>query len=668
MAQKAGMRIDDLFRLRAVGAVAIAPNGRSIAFELKRFDLADNKNYVQLMLVDADSGAIRPLTAAAKHSDTGPRFSPDGDRLAFVSTREKIAALFVLPLTGGEPTRLTDLDGSVSDFAWSPDGRRIAYVYQPLNEREKLERDEKHDEVRRRPQFKHITRLLHKYDGVGFWNGHYRHVFVINSAGGKPRQLTHGSFDDAKPEFSPDGRQIAFLSNRDENPDLNADQSAIHVVRSSGGRPRRVTPPPGSVSNFSWSPDGQRLAYIGMPNKPLQWSQHEEHVWLVDAAGGKPRRISRDIDNACVNTTLGDVTGMLFDALPPIWSPDGRRVLVLVSEQGAVHPYEVPVHRGASRRLFGGPVNLYCVQRTAPTGRIALALGSATNPGDVYVADPDQGFAPRRLTFVNQPVLARIDVVEPEEHWFRGRGGRIHGWVLRPPGFDPRKRYPAILQVHGGPMAQYGCAMFHEMQVLAARGFVVVFTNPRGSTGYGRDHRLAIVRDWGNLDHQDIRTVGDWIFRQRYIDPKRVGITGGSYGGFMTNWVIAHESRYAAAVTQRGCVNFDSLFGTSDIGHPLGSELGGIPWRNARLREQSPLSYVEKVHTPLLIIHSEQDLRCSIEQAQQLFTALKFLGREVEFVAFEGESHGLSRGGRPQNRAERLRRIIGWFERHLRPK
>jgi dipeptidyl aminopeptidase/acylaminoacyl peptidase len=264
-------------------------------------------------------------------------------------------------------------------------------------------------------------------------------------------------------------------------------------------------------------------------------------------------------------------------------------------------------------------------------------------------------------------VLARIDVADPEPFSVRSGSVHVHGWLLKPPGFNPRRKYPAIIEIHGGPQVQYGCAFFHELQCLAAAGYVVVYANPRGGSGYGLKFMSAIRGRWGGLDYQDVMRVANWLFARPFVDKRRVGVTGGSYGGYMTNWLIGHTNRFAAAVTQRSVVNIESIIGTSDYGYQLGEELGGWPWKNVeRLRRQSPLTFVKNIKTPLLIIHSEQDLRCAIEQAEQLFMSLRLLGREVEFVRFEGECHELSRGGRPQNRAERLRRILGWFEKHLR--
>jgi dipeptidyl aminopeptidase/acylaminoacyl peptidase len=659
------MQLDDLFRMKAVGQSVISPDGSRVVFELKRFDLKTNRNYINLMIVDTAGGKPRHLTRG-NHVDQLPRWSPDGKRIAFVSDRDKGATLWTMDMAGGEPTRLTEPDGFVSDFAWSPNGRRIAYAYKPMNERQRLERDGKSDEIKRGPQYKHITRLFHKLDGAGWWNGRYNHIYIINVAGGKAKQLTRGDYDDNEPRFSPDGKRVSFVSNRVENPDMNTENADLYVVPASGGPMRKLTQMQGMVAAHAWSPDGSTIAYIGDPAKPGQWWNHLESVWLVDSRGGKPRRLTRDVDNECYNSTLGDVVDFCFNMSPPIWSADGKRLYFLISESGATRLYSRSIRRADTRLEVGGDLNVGSVRRTANEGPIALSIGTATNSGDVYVYDPATREAPQRLTQVNEALFKRVDVAEPERFQVKSGNATIEGWALKPPGFKSTRKYPAILQIHGGPRAQYGYGFFHEMQLMAARGFVVAYGNPRGSTGHGLDFSRCIHADWGNLDYKDVNRLADWLSGRRYVDSKRVGVTGGSYGGFMTNMLVGRSQRFKAAVTQRCVSNFESMFGTSDFGHALGQEFGGYPWqkRDTYLR-QSPLTYASKVTTPLLIIHSEEDHRCPIEQAEQMFTTLKALGREVELVRFEGESHGLSRGGRPQNRAERLRRMLDWFEKRL---
>lgn len=658
------MQLEDLYRLKAVGRVSLSPDGRRVAFELKRFDAAENRNFTQLMLAEVDTGVVRPLTQG-NHNDTRPRWSPDGRSMAFLSDRGKPTCLWVLPMSGGDPRRITDRDGDVHDFAWSPDGRRFAFTYQPLTAKEKLERDGKADELKKRPQFKHVTRLFHKLDGAGWWNGEYTHVWVAPVAGGRARQVSSGRHDDAEPRFSPDGRLVSFVSNRSENADMNQENADIYVVRPAGGPVRKLTRAQGGARGHSWSPDGKWIAFIGNAAKPGMGWKHLDHVWLLSSKGGRPRELTREIDNHCYNVCLGDVTGAGFEALPPVWSADGSRLFFAVGEQGATRLYSRSVNRRDLRCEVGGEVNLLYFQRTARSGAIALSMGTAVNPGDVFVYDPVKRSL-RNLTDVNGELLRKVQVSRPEPFQVRSGRATIEGWVLRPPGFNKKRRYPAILEIHGGPAAQYGFSFFHELQWLAARGYVVAYSNPRGSAGYGLKFVSCTHADWGRLDYQDVSKVADWLFARPYVNRKRVGVTGGSYGGYMTNWLVTHTDRFRAAVTQRSVVNLESMHGTSDYGFVMGPEFGGSPWKGVeRLRRQSPLTYIKNCRTPLLIEHEEQDHRCPIEQAEQLFTALKVLGVETELVRFEGESHGLSRGGRPQNRGERLRRIVGWFDRHM---
>ncbi len=678
--RKRPIRLEDLFELKALGHVAISPDDATVVYEVKRCDPGENKNFVQLWRVAVpaageEPASPEPLTSGGKWNDSLPKFSPDGSRIAFLSTRDKGSCLFVLPLGGGEPRRLTAPDGFVHDFDWSPDGRRLVFVYQPMSEREKLERDGNSDELTRRPQFKHITRLFHKLDGAGWWNGQYRHLHVISATGGKARQLTFGNYDDSSPRWSPNGRLIAFVSNRLENADVSPENADLFVVKPTGGPIRKITEKKGSCGGIAWSPSSKHIAYVGNPGaSPDSW-KFASTIWIADVTGGKPRCVTPRFEDECYNTTIGDVVNAGFEPASVLWSEDEARLRFVVSRRGETHLYSCASAGGDVRAELVGHFNIYFMDQSRPGGLIALASGNATNPGDVHIARPEEQRAGRgslttwdvtRLTAINQSLLDRIALAEPEEFVARSRGAEVHGWLMKPPGFAKGRKYPAILEIHGGPHAQYGVSFFHEMQWLAALGYVVCYSNPRGSTGYGLKFRRCIHADWGHLDYIDVLAVADWFAARPFVDRKRMGVTGGSYGGFMTNWIVGQTNRFKAAVTQRSVVNNESMCGTSDFGWDFGHELGGWPWQRAeRLRAQSPLRFVKNIRTPLLIEHEEQDHRCPIEQAEQLFTALKLLGRTVELVRFEGESHGMSRIGRPQNRAERLRRIADWFKRYL---
>lgn len=656
--------IEDLFRLRVISHIAMSPDGTRVALSIKRCDLKKNKNFASLYVVGARGGRLRRLTTG-DHNDTYPKWSPDGKTLAFLSDRDKASCVWLLPMEGGEPTRLTDRDHDVSEFDFSPDGKRLAFTARAKSERDRLRRDEKTKALETTPDFVHVTRLFHKLDGSGLWNGQYTHVYVINATGGQARPLTRGDYDHQSPQFSPDGKRIAFLSNRMPDPDRNLENADIYTVPVSGGRAKKVTTRQGPILNYSWSPDGRTFAYIGHLGKTGEWDLRNRHVWTIPAAGGRARDLTPDIDNNCHNVTIGDVAEITFGAEPPTWSPDGSRIFFTVSERGGCNLYEVPARGGGARARMAGELVVNAVSRAASSSRAALVICEPTNPGDVFTVDlNDLEAQAHRITNVNRAALGSVHLVTPEP--FACQRGRhsVHGWLMRPPGFSRKKKYPLVLQIHGGPYGQYGHVFFHEMQWLAARGYVVLFANPRGSTGYGLEYLTRLHKNWGGPDMPDLMACVDRVVARGFIDRRRLYITGGSYGGFMTNWIIGRDHRFRAAVTQRSVSNLESML-ASDYGWVIAHEIGCMPWNDPqRFRRASPIARAKSIKTPLLIIHSDNDLRCPIGQAEELFTTLKLLGREVELVRFAGECHELSRSGRPQNRAERLRRILHWFKRH----
>lgn len=351
----------------------------------------------------------------------------------------------------------------------------------------------------------------------------------------------------------------------------------------------------------------------------------------------------------------------------PFWAPDGSALYFLASDSGSTHIHRVPAGGGEVSRLTEGRFRISGLSISPDGSKLAYIKATATNPGDLYVSNAD-GSNEQRLTGVNEEILSGIALSEPEPFWVESEdGSKVQAWTLKPPGFDESTRYPMILQIHGGPHAMYAEAFMHEFQLLAAHGYVVVYCNPRGSSGYGEPFTRDTHLRWGETDMPDVMAVVDHVIEQGYIDESRMGITGGSYGGYMTLWVIGHTDRFKAAVTQRCVSNLFSFYGTSDVGWTLiGYEFGGPAWeRREHYMQYSPITYVENMTTPLLIIHSERDFRCPIEQAEQVFISLKKLGREVEFVRFPDENHNLSRSGKPKHRIERLEHILRWFDGHL---
>jgi dipeptidyl aminopeptidase/acylaminoacyl peptidase len=375
------------------------------------------------------------------------------------------------------------------------------------------------------------------------------------------------------------------------------------------------------------------------------------------------------MDDWPVNDVLSDTVMGLAETLH-FYREDGAwRIAFVLNEKGGARLMSIPREGGTRRskpRLeLGGDVSVYetCVNTE---GRAAVAVATMMDAGDLFSLRLDGSGHSRRLTRGNAAFFKRLQLSEPEEHWFGSGSQRIQGWILKPPGMRKGRRYPMLLQIHGGPMAQYGYTFFHEMHLLAARGYVVVFSNPRGSTGYGTNWVKAITGRWGSVDYDDLMTVTNAVARKPYVDSRRMGVLGGSYGGFMSTWILGHSKRFKAGVTMRQAGNRLIQFGASDFGWYEYYQFGGFPWEKPmQYLKRSPNFYAENITAPLLIIHSENDLRCPVAQADELFTMLKFQGRTVEYIRFEGESHGLSRGGKPLNRLERLRRIVDWFDRYL---
>ncbi|MBU1984214.1 S9 family peptidase, partial [bacterium] len=414
-------------------------------------------------------------------------------------------------------------------------------------------------------------------------------------------------------------------------------------------------------------PNGRYLVYLGHHNLRGGWGVETFHPHLLDLKTGKRRDLTPHFDRQAGDETLGDLGYGL--AVPPVfWSADSRHLFYQVTDEGDTYLVRASIKPGDPERIWParGQVPTFTVRGKG----LALIHRDFTTTADVHFCADNTA---RRLSFVKlaestpEYFPSRILGKTKEIRFRSGDGTRLHGWLVTPPDFKATKKYPAILQVHGGPRCQYGRVYFHEMQYLAAQGFIVFYTNPRGSQGYGRDFAAAITNAWGTDDFNDIMAAADFLEAQPFVDRKRIGITGGSYGGYMTNYAIGRTHRFRAAVTQRSVVNMRTFLGTSDIGHHDFYEFGGHYWENPDGYDaMSPLTYANNVRTPLLIMHNEDDLRCSIEQAEQLFGRLKVLGKApVEFWRFPEESHSLSRGGRPDRRIARLEGIAAWFKKWM---
>ncbi len=450
-------------------------------------------------------------------------------------------------------------------------------------------------------------RLRYESDEEGLLDGRRRRLWLVDVTTGASEALTHGDWDDAHAAWSPDGREVAFVSNRTEDRDRNT-VSDVYVVSLGARRARRITASDGPQAHPTFAPRGRAVAYYGHRDARAS-NAVNVHLWVSEEGGARSRDVLAGWDRTVTGVVITDMRGV-HELKPPTWTPDGKRLFFVGSDSGNANLYEVPVEGGAPRAVTRGEHQVVHATFDRERRRFAALIASPTEPGAVYVGDVAGG-ALRRLTRVNAAVTEGAYVAVPERILFHGADGwPIEGWILKPAGFDPQRAYPLVLQIHGGPHTAYGNSFFHEFQALAGRGYVVLYTNPRGSQSYGERFAHACVGDWGGKDYADLMAGVDHVVAQGYVDTSRLGVTGGSYGGFMTNWIVGHTDRFAAAVTARSISNNASSFGTSDIGwHFWEYEMGDAdpyadPERYARF---SPLRYVRNVRTPLLILHSEND-------------------------------------------------------------
>jgi dipeptidyl aminopeptidase/acylaminoacyl peptidase len=656
---KRSVRAEDLALLQLASDAQIAPDASAIAYVVTTMDLEADRYRSAIWLARTDGSPPRRFTSGT-HRDTMPRWSPSGEELAFLSDRTGSDQLWVIPRNGGEARQVTNFVEPVTGFAWSPDGQRIAVVTRAQQAEGKV--DPETDVVR-------LTRLRYRFDGQrGFLHERRSHIWVVDLRTGTLERATDGDWDDDWPAWSPDGSQLVFTSNRTEEREWNA-ASELWLLRfDAAGRTVDLScvtgGPSAAFGRPSWSPDGRLLAAVGHFESWAGSARHKR-LWVMTPDGNERRNLSADFDATLEDSLLTDAFGPSKPGL--IWSPDGRWIFTQVSEQGAVRLYRFPVSGGAPECIIGGARRVLDFSLSADGRWIAAVIADPVDPGSVWLMAAD-GSSSRCLADPNAAWKEEVKILGPEEMWVSSPvdGRPIHAWVLRPANAGD-ERVPLVLSIHGGPHGMYGWAYCHEFQVLAAEGYGVVYANPRGSQGYGETFLACTRGAWGEADMPDLMAVVDAVLAQGWADPERLGVCGGSYGGFMTNWIIGHTDRFRAAVSMRCVSELVSMYGTSDIGVYFSEwEIGATPWDDVeRYRRLSPLTYAPNIRTPLLLLHAEEDWRCPIAQAEQLFTWLRRLGRTVELVRFPGEGHNLTRSGRPRHRLEHLEHELRWFRTYL---
>ena len=689
-------RPEDLYDLRVPTDLSVSPDGRFVAFAVKSVAPGKDGYRSSLWLAPADGGSpARQLTVGSK-SDAAPRWSPDSRTIAFLSDRGAVlqaggggakagkaeapkeggTQVWLLPFAdGGEARQLTDLPKDVEGIAWSPDGRRLAVV-STADSTTPEKRPERKPEDGPIPDTRLIDTLAYEFNGAGFVHERFTRIWTIDVESGNAELLTRGNHHDGDPQWSPDGRQIAFVSDRHPNPDLSW-RSDVYVVDVRGGALRQVSPGRGRQAwgSPAWSPDGRWIAAIGTRD----WRRGElaqASVWRIRVRDGNAENLLEEADLEAAAAMNSDLIGGALGR--PQWMADGRWVVFAAPVEGSFELWRVEIDGRRLERLtrdrhYLGRHSIVDLPRGG--ARVVAARTTGTRPPEVVVGDLPAGRltggASVELRTVCDLMAGRwVDValVAPVERWHEVDGRRVQGWFIQAPSSTKRQPAPVVLQIHGGPATLYGWSLIWEWQQLAASGISVYACNPRGSQGYGQSFLTANVRDWGDGPMRDVMGGLDALIADGLVDGDRMGVTGGSYGGYLTSWIVGHTDRFKAAVTCRSVNDMVSQMLSGDIGGPTFGlyEYGVHPWEDWDLyRRHSPLTYATEVSTPLLIQHAEKDLRCTITQAEELFAVLRSLRKTVRLMRTPDESHELTRSGTPFRRVDNLRLIDQWFRHFL---
>jgi dipeptidyl aminopeptidase/acylaminoacyl peptidase len=670
----------DLFRFVWVADPQISPDGTRVAFV--RVAVSDKKDGYDtaLWVVDTDGRTPpRPFTSGPR--DLAPRWSPDGRWIAFTRSAETAgrpgdAQIHVIASDGGEARALTDLPRGASAPVWSPDGRTLAFLStanaRDLEKKNKKKSGPAEGEPERESDVRVITRAVYRFNGRGWLDAERpAHVWTVPATPGDdpapPRQVTSGSFEEGAPVFSTDGRRLLFTSRRVKEPSYGPDDADLYSVPVEGGEPVLVASIDGPIGAFALAPDGRRIAFQGEIGQKPPRSYDQQDLFLFEA-GAAPRLLTGEADVDVGGGLTGDQRAPRGgQPSGPVWWAAGRSLVVRTADHGRANLHVVDLATGRLQPLTTGNQEVLGFTATPEGARMALVLSTPTRIGDVYVLDAATR-TPRRLTDLNAALLAELNLTEPEDVTYPSFDGRtIHALVQKPPDYQPGRRYPLILNIHGGPHAAYGYTFFHEMQWMAAKGYVVLYPNPRGSTSYGQEFGNLIQHRYPGDDVKDLLAGVDELVRRALADEKRLGVTGGSGGGVLTNAIIGQTDRFAAAVSQRSIADWTAWWYTGDFTLFEPTWFKGAPFENpGDFTARSPITYASKIKTPLMLIEGDVDLRTPpAAGGEAMFRALKYLRRPVVMVRFPEESHELSRSGKPWHRIERLRHIVAWFDKYL---
>jgi len=682
----------DLFKFTWIADPNISPDGATVAFVRVTVNEKENRYESSLYAVPTDgSAAPRRLTSGIR--DTTPRWSPDGRLLAFVRTPSSQASggdnagktqpsqIYVLAMDGGEARAITDVQRGAGNPTWSPDGKTIAFSASTGRDgQEKRDGEAAKDaEKPHESDVQVITRAVYRANGNPAYvdNDHHTHIFTIRVPADAmdkpaPSQLTDGEFDEAGIAWAPDGSKIYFTSTRVSEPYYTEADAELFSVPAAGGEFTKVASIDGGIGGISVSPDGKRIAFVAaLSGKPIR-SYSQPDLWVTDATpGSTPKNLTATYDYDISGGIGGDQAAPRGQNRKPIlWSADQSSLLVVAAEKGSANLKRVTIASGKIEPITDGLQDVVAYSATPDSSTIALTLSTQTAINDIAVLRGPRE-KPRPITRVNEQLFDGITQSQPEEMWYKSFDGRnIQGWILKPPDFDPAKKYPLILEIHGGPHSAYGNTYTHEFQWMAAKGYVVLFTNPRGSTSYGQDFGNIIQFHYPGDDYKDLMAGVDEILKKGYVDPNRLGVTGGSGGGLLTNWTITQTQRFKAAVAQRDIADWYGFWFTADFTLYQPTWFRKAPWEDPQdFHARSPITHVANVTTPTMFVLGDQDYRTPPgEGGEQMFRALKYRKIPTVMVRFPRETHELSRSGEPWHRIERLQHIVGWMDQWLQGK
>ena len=724
LAQKRNITEKDLFDFVWIGDFQVSPDGSRTVFVRVTANEKKEGYDTSLWLVPTAGGEQPHQLTSGKH-DASPRWSPDGKYLLFVRATEKDGKpeppqLSILPMAGGDSFSFTDLPKGAGDPTWAPDGKTIAFTSSTnaddlVKQEKKKQKEEElkqavqaqtspspaakdsknpakaspagkpegeaaakkaETEAEHESDIRVITRAVYRQDDEGYLDPkHQQHIWVITAPHSaddkvKPKQLTSGRFDEGNVVWSKDSSQMFFTTLRVDEPYYDLPKSEFYSISPSGGEATKINALDMDVNNLSLSPDGKRLAFIASTTQPIN-SYTQPDLWVVDLApNSKPKNLTAKFDYDLGAGVFGD------SAAPrggggndPVWAPDGRSLMEVYGKDGRTILGSFDAETGAVTDMTRGNQAVVRFRTSPDTSKVVYTLSTATQINDLFSLDRAKtDTPPTQLTKINDTLFSNLNLTEPEEISYQSFDGKkIQAWVQKPPGFDPAKKYPLILDIHGGPHAAYGYIFEHEFQWMAAKGYVVLYPNPRGSTTYGQEFGNVIQYHYPGDDFKDLMAGVDELIKRGYIDEKKLGVTGGSGGGLLTNWVVGQTNRFAAAVAQRDIASWTDWWYTADFTLFQPAWFKGPPFDEEQdFKARSPITYIKNVKTPMMFILGEADYRTPPGAGgEQMFRALKFRKIPTVMVRFPNESHELSRSGQPWHRVERLQHIVGWFDHWL---